>query len=103
VEEGVTSQVYGELSSTAEVEAGHEYLERIADSLRHEGIAVITAVTHSSNPTREIVHYARQITPDLLIMGAHGHRRLKDLIFGTTINPVRHDLKIPILIVREEG
>ena len=30
VEEGVTSQVYGQESSTAEVEAGEEYLERIA-------------------------------------------------------------------------
>ena len=103
VEEGVTSQVYGSESSTAEVEAGQEYLDRIADALRKDGITVVTAVTHSSNPKREIVRYARQITPDLLIMGAHGHRRLKDLIFGNTINPVRHDLKIPILIVREGG
>ncbi len=34
-------------------------------------------------------------------MGAHGHRRIKDLIFGTTIDPVRHALKVPILVVRE--
>jgi manganese transport protein len=101
VEEDVTSQVYGSLASTAEVEAGLEYLERIAESLRRDGISVITAVTHSSDPKREIVRYARQIQPDLLIMGAHGHRRLKDLIFGDTINPVRHELRIPILIVRD--
>jgi hypothetical protein len=25
---------------------------------------------------------------------------LKDLIFGTTINPVRHQLQLPMLIVR---
>ena len=103
VEEDVTSQVYGSESSTAEVEAGQEYLDRIAGALRQDGINVVTAVTHSSNPKREIVRYASQVKPDLLIMGAHGHRRLKDLIFGNTINPVRHDLKIPILIVREGG
>ncbi len=34
-------------------------------------------------------------------MGAHGHRRLKDLIFGNTIDPVRHDLDVPMPIVRE--
>src|SRR5581483_11623050 len=101
VEEGVTSQVYGSLASTAEVEAGQEYLERIADRLRREGIQIVTEVTHSSDPKREIVNYAKQIHPDLLIMGAHGHRRLKDLIFGNTINPVRHELSIPILIVRD--
>jgi manganese transport protein len=37
---------------------------------------------------------------DLLVMGAHGHRFLKDLVFGTTLNTVRHRIKIPILIVR---
>jgi manganese transport protein len=103
VEEGVTSQVYGSLASTAEVEAGQEYLDRIAERLRGDGIHVVTEVTHSSDPKREIVRYARRIDPDLLIMGAHGHRRLKDLIFGNTINPVRHELSIPILIVRDSG
>ncbi|HEY2013296.1 MAG TPA: Nramp family divalent metal transporter, partial [Bryobacteraceae bacterium] len=34
VEEGVTSQVYGREASTAEVEAGEQYLDRIAQSLR---------------------------------------------------------------------
>jgi manganese transport protein len=33
-------------------------------------------------------------------MGAHGHQRWKDLVFGDTINPVRHALNIPILVVR---
>ena len=100
VEEGVTSQVYGPDSSTAEVEAGEHYLDTIADGLRRQGIAVETAVFHSSSPRREIVRYARQIRPDLVIMGAHGHGGLKDLIFGNTINPVRHNLDVPILIVR---
>ena len=100
VEEGVTSQLYGRESSTAEVEAGEQYLERIAQSLRDQQIAVETSICHSSSPTKEIVRYARQINPDLVIMGAHGHGGLKDLIFGTTINPVRHNLNIPMLIVR---
>ena len=100
VEEGVTSQVYGPLSSTAEVEAGRQYLEEMVESLRNFHLDVETAIRHSSDPTREIVRYAREVHPDLLVMGAHGHGRLKDLIFGDTINPVRHLLKIPILVVR---
>ncbi|HLK62068.1 MAG TPA: Nramp family divalent metal transporter [Bryobacteraceae bacterium] len=100
VEEGVTSQVYGGDSSTAEVEAGREYLEVIAQSLRKQGVTVETAVSHSLSPKKEIVRYAREINPDLIIMGAHGHGGLKDLIFGNTINPVRHDLSVPMLIVR---
>jgi manganese transport protein len=100
VEEGVTSQVYGPLSSTAEVEAGEQYLDRIAESLRAEGIEVETAVAHSVTPRREIVRYAAEIHPDLVIMGAHGHRGLKDWILGNTIDPVRHELRVPVLIVR---
>ena len=100
MEEGVTSQIYGQESSTAEVEAGEHYLDRIAESLRDQGIAVETAISHSTSPRKEIVRYAREIQPDLVIMGAHGHGGLKDLIFGTTINPVRHNLDVPMLIVR---
>ena len=101
VEEGVTSQVYGELSSTAEVKAGQKYLNDIVASLRADSIEVETEVCHSLNPNREIVRYAQRIQPDLLIMGAHGHGRLGDLIFGDTINPVRHQLNVPILVVRD--
>ena len=101
VEEGVTSQVYGSLAETAEVEAGSRYLSSIAESLRRAGIQVDTVVAHSNAPAREIVRVARRVTPDLVIMGAHGHTGLKDLIFGTTINSVRHHLKVPVLIVRD--
>jgi manganese transport protein len=103
VEEGATSQVYGDQASTAEVEAGEQYLERIAQSLRAEGLEVETHITPSSRPGREIVRYAGQIHPDLIIMGAHGHRRFKDLILGNTITPVRHELRVPLLIVRRSA
>jgi manganese transport protein len=100
VEEDVTSRVYGRESSTAEVEAGEQYLSGVADSIREQGVTVETAIFHSSSPKREIVRYAREIRPDLIVMGAHGHGGLKDLIFGTTIDPVRHNLAVPMLIVR---
>ena len=87
VEEGVTSQMYGPESSTAEVEAGREYLDSLVESLGEMEIDVETAIRHGSNPRKEIVRYAREIQPDLLVMGAHGHGGIKDLIFGNTINP----------------
>ena len=102
VEEGVTSQVYGPLSSTAEVQAGSQYLDETTAFLRAQGIEVETAVCHSQDPSQEIVRYARQIEADLLVMGAHGHKGLQDLVFGTTINAVRHVLDVPILVVRQE-
>ncbi|MCX6623519.1 MAG: Nramp family divalent metal transporter [Acidobacteria bacterium] len=102
VEEGVTSQVYGSLSSTAEVEAGAEYLESITEALRLRQVDVDFVIRHSTDPRREIVNVAREIRADLVVMGAHGHKGLKDIIFGTTINAVRHDLNVPILVVGDE-
>jgi len=101
VEEGVTSQLYGPLASTAEVEAGDKYLHQIIRDLEQQQIEVEMVVRHARTPTKEIVRYARELNPDLVVMGAHGHKGLKDIIFGTTINAVRHKLKVPLLIVRE--
>jgi manganese transport protein len=101
IEEGVTSQIYGPLSSTVEVEAGLQYFHEIESSLQSQGVDVELVVRHSRNPKREIVAYARELAPDLIVMGAHGHKGLKDLIFGTTISAVRHNLKIPLLVVRK--
>jgi manganese transport protein len=100
VEEGVTSQVFGPLASTAEVEAGYEYLRKIAAELENQHVAVEMVVRHSRNPTDAIVAYAEELNPDLVVMGAHGHKGLKDIIFGTTINAVRHKVKAPLLVVR---
>jgi manganese transport protein len=101
VEEDVTSQVYGELSETAEVEAGRQYLEEIAQALREQGVDAQAVLCHSSDPRREIVRFARQTRPDLVVMGAHGHKWFQDLVFGDTIDAVRHALGVPVLIVPE--
>jgi manganese transport protein len=103
VEEGVTSQVYGSLASTAEVEAGSAYLQDIVDRLEKQGVRVQLAVRHSDDPTSEIVSFAREIHPDLVVMGAHGHKGLKDILFGATINAVRHQINVPLLIVGSES
>jgi manganese transport protein len=100
VEEGVTSQLYGPLASTAEVEAGDQYLHRIVRELENQQIAVEMVVRHARVPNKEIVRYAEELEPDLVVMGAHGHKGLKDIVFGTTINAVRHKLKMPLLVVR---
>jgi manganese transport protein len=101
VEEGVTSMVYGSESSTAEVVAGTRYLAEYIDSLKARSIDAEAIVRHSNHPRDEIVRVAKELQADLLIMGAHGHKGLKDIIFGSTINAVRHQLRTPILIVRD--
>jgi manganese transport protein len=99
VEEGVTSQIFGSLASTAEVTEGIDYLNQVVSSLRQLDVVVDVVVRHGSSPAKEIVGAVREIQPDLLVMASHGHRGIKDLVFGTTINDVRHHVKIPMLIV----
>lgn len=101
VEEGVTSQVYGEEASTAEVEAGAAYLTGWLQRVKGQGVDADLVVVHGRDPKREIVRAARALEADLLVMGAHGHRGIKDLVYGATINEVRHALDAPVLVVRD--
>ena len=102
VEEGATSQLYGALASTAEVHAGEQYFHGIVESLAKDGINVELTIAHGRSPKDEIVRVAKQIRPDLVVMGAHGHRGVKDLIFGNTINAVRHEVSAPVLVVGDQ-
>jgi len=52
------------------------------------------------NPKKAIPEIVNEFKADLLVMGAHGHGGFKDLILGTTVDAVRHKVKIPVLIVR---
>ena len=99
VEEGVTSQLFGALSSTAEIAEGQDYFANVTDSLRQQRIAVEVMVRHGKRPAAEIAAAVRECKPDLVVMASHGHRGLKDLILGTTINAVRHQIGVPLLIV----
>jgi len=39
---------------------------------------------------------------DFIVMGSHGHKVLKDLIYGTTVDSVRHKVNIPVLVVKPQ-
>jgi manganese transport protein len=99
VEEDVTSQLFGSQSSTAEIAEGQQYLANIVESLHAQKVSVGVVVRHGNSPAREIAAAVEEVQPDLVVMAQHGHRGIKDLIFGTTINAVRHRIRVPILIV----
>ncbi len=101
VEEGVTSALFGPLASDAEIHAGEDYFRGIMEALAADGVQAELTVAHGRSPKDEIVRAARAVQPDLIVMGAHGHRGLKDLIFGNTINGVRHEARAPVLVVGE--
>lgn len=66
--------------------------------LMHRGIKVEGHLGFR-NRSKEIVRIVKELNADMLVVGAHGHTGLKDFIYGETVNSVRHELKIPVLIV----
>lgn len=103
VEEDVTSQFYGELASTAEVEEGLHYFASLIERARERGVEAELLVRPGRSPKDVIIAAAKELQADLVVMGAHGHKGFKDIIYGATINEVRHGVEVPVLIVRERG
>jgi len=54
------------------------------------------------NPQKIIPDNVNIFSADILVMGAHGHKGLKDIIFGTTVDKVRHRVNIPVFIVKDK-
>ena len=74
-------------------------LKAYAEVLRQEGYRVELDLGFGK-PSKVIPELVSKFGADLLVMGGHGHHGLKDLIFGETINAVRHRVKIPVLAVK---
>ncbi len=74
-------------------------MEKYKADLTSKGLKVETCLGFG-NPKRSIPEIVNTKHCDLLVMGAHGHRGFKDIIFGTTLDAVRHGVKVPVLIVK---
>ncbi len=91
--------VLGSDISDLETTSDVENLEKYAAKLRELGYTCDAFIGYGS-AKKAIPVLVKEHGADLLVMGSHGHRVLKDLIFGTTIGAVRHAVEIPVLIVR---
>ncbi len=96
--ESVSANYLGASSDDAETQKDRHRLEVYAQQLEALGYKVTTQLGYR-NRVKEIVRLVKEANADLLIVGAHRHRGLKDYLFGETIDAVRHDLDIAILII----
>ena len=87
------------LRESDEVRRDREYLERLTDDLEREGFEV-DSVLAAGDPAGEIAEAAEREGCDLIAMSTHGHRFLKDLLYGSVADGVRHRSTIPVLLVR---
>lgn len=87
------------LTESDEMRADQRYLEARAAGLRGEGLVVGLELARGNPPT-EILKSAITHGCDLIAMASHGHKVIGDILFGSTIDKVRHNTSIPLLVVR---
>jgi manganese transport protein len=88
----------GRQSDDLETRTDQERLNSYQFSLEKNHCKAVTRLGYIHR-TKEIVRIVKEEKADILVIGAHGHTGLKDFIYGETVNTVRHELKIPVLIV----
>ncbi len=87
------------LSVTEPTSAAKQKLENAADSLRTAGYAVETEIK-AGQPEAVICEKIKSGGIDLLLMGAYGHSRIRNLIIGSTTTAMIRSCKIPVLLFR---
>lgn len=98
VVESASARMLGNESDDYETRRDQERLDLYKAALMQKGIRSNTRLGFRHR-SREIVRIVKEEQADMLVIGAHGHSGLKDFIYGETVNTVRHELKIPVLIV----
>ncbi len=96
--ESAAALYLGENSMDYETQIDKVSLVKYQEKLKALGYKVNIKISHG-NAASEIIKIIADLDIDLLVMGAHGHKGLKDIIFGTTVDSVRHGIKIPLLVV----
>jgi manganese transport protein len=99
VVDSVSTQIYNKDVYDEHTRDDEEYLSKIAEDLRLAGATVEIMLLYG-DPAKELANFVSLNNIDMLVMGSHGHRLVGDLLWGETVDPVRHMVKIPVLVVR---
>jgi manganese transport protein len=86
------------LAESDEIKSDRKYLDAAAVRLREHGVRVQFKLA-MGDPAIEIVKVAKTEHCDLIAMTTHGHKFVGDIVHGSTIEPVRHNAPVPLLVV----
>ena len=96
--ESVSARLLGRESDDYETKEDERRLLAYKKTLQEKGYKAEIGLGFDKR-AGEIVRITKEQHADMLVIGAHGHSGLQDFIHGQTINTVRHELKIPVLVV----
>ncbi|HEX6976013.1 MAG TPA: universal stress protein [Vicinamibacterales bacterium] len=90
------------LRESEEIQSDRAYLERLCGELGGRGVHCRARLA-MGDPASELVKVAKAEGVDLIAMATHGHRFFNDLVRGSTADRVRHNVTIPVLMVRAQA
>ena len=96
--ESASAKLLGKESDDYETRKDKERMDFYVNYLQNHGHTA-EGYLGFRNRAKEIVRLVKELKADMLVVGAHGHTGLKDFIYGETVNSVRHELKIPVLVI----
>ncbi|MWB93712.1 Mn(2+) uptake NRAMP transporter MntH [Flavobacterium sp. GA093] len=97
--ETVGALMYGGNVDDHETTIDEKLLLEYKEMLSQKGFRIETELGFGK-PNTVIPKIINQGNFDILVMGTHGHTGLKDILFGTTVDKLRHKISIPLLIVK---
>jgi manganese transport protein len=101
VVETAGARYYGDEVMDMETQSDVDNINKYAEAIRKLGYNAGTEIGYGA-PSSSIADVVNDKKIDFLVMGSHGHQVLKDLIFGTTVNRVRHLVNVPVLVVKAQ-
>jgi manganese transport protein len=99
VVETAGARYYGGQVMDNETQVDFDNLDKYVCALKNLGYTADGQIGYG-NPASAIAEIVKNEKVDFIVMGSHGHKALKDLIFGTTVNSVRHMVNVPVLVVK---
>jgi manganese transport protein len=96
--ESTNAVVYGEDAFDMEREQDYQYLKLYQKQLQDEGYKCDISLGFG-NPKHAIPNLVNKHACDMLVMGTHGHKTFMDILLGTTVESVRHNIKVPLVLV----
>jgi nucleotide-binding universal stress UspA family protein len=91
-----------QLAESEEMKEDRAYLEKRVRELTAEDFSC-DAVLALGEPSDEIVKLAREKNVDLIAMTTHGHRFISDILHGATVDKVRHEVQVPVLLLKVQN
>lgn len=88
----------GREAADQEVQIDQRRLEDLARILHRAGVE---AKCHlgAGDPVSELARLINDLDADLVILGAHGHSGVSDLVHGTVVDGLRHRVRASVLVV----